>query len=709
MMSIAFLNLLFLIIYFTNPSISKATSIVDIPSCKSSSECGLGQTCLNPESSSFCDEEDYSSSCVCLPTQRLCRNSRYCHHQELCHKYENLKYGYCVPCSNATTSEISQFTEISPCTFDGSPTNERYGDFYKHRELYPCKRSIDCVNMLHLPFSLDFMRTERFDICTKVLPNGTMAVCNTELPPSETSSACFCQHNYKTCYGDNCNVDSCPMNTFYADIIGERNACLDCSIAWKLLNHRTLPKECNVSYSSTQRQKNKPADELDACLSNSDCQSPSICRVLTYDGKSSYSVGREGGMELGGFCVSDSFCSLSAPCPGGQECVKEPVSEFSFCAKVTHLKKRYPKLNGEHVQKAIPRYVFTALTIIEVVFILVKVGLITNEKITFRYAAGISFLLESIVGISITVFLATSIIQSQNRIGLLGDTATSAYVVGASLTIATELIVVIVEGRQVYGKIKRNSSDETVESTGTDKSKTINVERGNGRITRCFGYMVMKRRTIIKWILFTANFLNPSFSLGGFIINDYDDVPTLTIENHIRYIYSLANIILIAATSILFKRQTILRITNSMLLLLSTSILTVLFLTQAYFEEYFNPDSSQVSFQLEPETGIAFFFVIANVFLCSCMSIGLLGYAETSKITYDQVDFVEATCMGIVSPLIIMAATTKNAKDTQTFLLAALPQVMTLFVPIIADYGKALGAWMLQRAKQLWGKSETDK
>lgn len=316
----------------------------------------------------------------------------------------------------------------------------------------------------------------------------------------------------------------------------------------------------------------------------------------------------------------------------------------------------------------LPKWTLLILGLTECIFILIKSATLPRTESSWLKIALISFIVETIVGFSLTTIQCFILFDLNFR--KVSSEQNIDQVIGPLLFVLTELSAVISETIFIRRKIAHQKSL---------------ISNNHHRLR-----FSLVRRVAVKWITLSASLVSVIFSRRRF-----ESYYTLQDEDSIVFKILLAFIIILILCYGIFTipcySRYWTRIVTSTLVLVVISLLSVVILFIKYnygdfvAESYYNGSCGTFM----NKSYILVFTLGLNIFLTSLSAFRLHGYKESKSITAEQVEFFETAVFGISCPCLWLSYTLCVDEATLLFLVAC-PQVAVLLTPFMFEYIEVL-------------------
>lgn len=649
-------------------------------SCSTDDDCpGIFVKCLTAANAS-CGPSS-TSSCHCVDVTRTCSSANQCYDGETCLYsvvfFENNYTRVCEECqyldiwySRDYTSPFP-VTDIAYCntTIEDSPGNVTIP---APNQLLSCQTDRDC------PISYSCIAVTdkpRDDFYGRGQLNYSVVSCG-----NGDGFPCFCKsiENSDTCDYNNGRSNPCSLNTFCAltfklettdpeTFAVFHSNCVHCAF----LGDRQAPlyEPCDDIFSSEPPEHGKNASHLQSCLENDHCNQPLSCVTIVTGG----SVRDCERQSHGCFCLEQERCATYFPCPSDKKCVFLPGTSISVCVPPEAVYNQIPTPKSNWT---IPHWLIPALAAIELLFVILKTLLVLKKpsRHILKILIIAFFVLESIVGLGLTIYLSV-VLYTISNVSFLNESLNSSvevpgqwflYQVGASFFLASELCVIVVETLNIRQKLSSRGDSPTHTSQRWP----------------------LWRRIAGKWFMYA---LSATFFIY-FSINHqkFRYLDASKVISSISYFYRPKEIAvfavpLIGTTIICFISAFL----NSFLWIRLTVSLTflsgiVLFSAISLLSSIFITADPPTCFFVHSVTESAALVVLyAGCLVSSIAGFRLVGYEEIEKLTKEQVEFSETVVISVTAPFFVYSTIPGCLDDSKQILLVAMPQMAALFIPFV--------------------------
>lgn len=549
-----------------------------------------------------------------------------------------------------------------PCITDDCETHPFCAETPKNHFYATCHDSCTC----------NFQLGE----CMHLSQNGTLEICSSLHHTGVSKESCFCAPRKKR-YG----LDSCQINTVAIPSSFDYNEyCMPCTLL-PTQNESSPPGECSTLYNFQAPPAGTHGTYFHSCNEIDNCSEDLFCRSVTANGYYTFCDNRRSSNSLTNACfcapLELSACTVFSPCPSGYSCVRPTKQANRICAPSAYLTRVEPPM--QHFP-TLSKTTLLILTSTELLFVVFKsIALTRTEKRWLGFAL-VCFIVETIIGFSLTLMQLFIIIDSRMEKNF--PDLDTRILLGALLFVFTELCAAISECISVRRKIRRQE-----------------IDLSNYKHKYRFSLV---RRVVTKWIAIGVTVLSSIFS------NRFQFKFQFRSLNII-----ISSIIVIAACygvfTLLCYRRYWTRIVISSVILLLCIITTAVFVLIRYHHGMFMVPSVDHYFYscgsfLTSEPFIMFSFGF-NIFLTALSAFRLDHYSEMKTISAEQVEFFEAAVIGTALPCVWLSLTACLEEVIIVFLVAG-PQVAVIFFPVLFDYIKVLYSnlklrWVIQTDRDI--------
>lgn len=523
-----------------------------------------------------------------------------------------------IPCNSSRECQKNEECDSSDA---GMCVQNYYRSCFSSKDCY--SSDSECVSLIENGQLLNCSATQ-------ILWKDKRCFCAPPAIPNETNSSI--------------QESSCRNTTVAASISNQQEKyCVSCSsvIAWNVLAWKDV---CSKSFAFTVTTDERRGSYFHSCSSNSSCSEGLSCKFFDDDGVyrfcSSYiNVNATKACH----CAPNEFarCSFLSSCDSGFSCVISPGRRTPSCVPSDSLMRVQPQMQDVDT---FPKWGLVSIALVEMVFVSIKCfSLLRKEKTWVKFAL-ISFIIESVIGLSLTALQCYIIIDVyMDRDS--NDVDPGLVMFGALMFVFSEICVVVSETVIIWKKMK-------------------NEDFKNANDQPRFRFSLV-RRVVAKWITIGSTFASICYAFKQpgilYCVLIFWSACTFTKNYYDRYWARIivSSIYLIGCSSA------------------AAIILLVKFQNQPYEDE-----CSRLSFE---RASFLIFLLPVNIFLTAVSAFRLQGYSETNEITAEQVEFFETAVFGISVPCLALSIVL--CVDTSIILfVVAVPQVAVLLIPTLIEY-----------------------